>query len=136
MERRRAARRAIEEGEPLAQARLRTGAQLTVLNVSPWGALMETSERLLPGRHLDVHVITPAGRVLVRGRVARAFVCRLRGDAIHYRAALAFEQSIDARNPGYPLPLGIVPAAAEPGSPYPAPGCITEIQFTDSLSTP
>lgn len=81
--------------EPLAHAKLRTGGQLIVLDASSWGALTETTERLLPGRRLDVHVMTSDGRVLVRGRVARAYVCHLQPDAIHFRAALAFEQPID-----------------------------------------
>jgi hypothetical protein len=52
-------------------------AQLIVLNASGWGALTESIERLLPGRHLDVHVVTSGGRVLVRSRVVRAFVYHL-----------------------------------------------------------
>ena len=74
MERRRAPRRLVAAEEPLSQARLRTGGQLCVLDASSWGALAETTERLLPGRHLDVHVVSSEGRVLVRSRVARAFV--------------------------------------------------------------
>jgi len=83
------------EGEPLAVARLRTGQQLAVLDASKWGLMTEGTGRLLPGRHLDVHVVTPKGRILVRARVARAHVCRLRADAIHYRVALAFDQPVD-----------------------------------------
>jgi hypothetical protein len=36
--------------------------------------------------------------------VVRAFVCRLRPDGIHYRAALAFEQAVDTRPCGSPVP--------------------------------
>jgi hypothetical protein len=67
---------------------------LIVVDASTWGALTETTERLPPGRRLDVHVMTADGRVLVRGRVARAYVCHLQPDAISYRVALAFEQPI------------------------------------------
>ena len=97
MERRRAIRRTVATDEPLAHAKLRTGGQLVVLDTSTWGALAETTERLLPGRHLDVHIVTPTGRILVRSRVVRAFVYHLQPDAIHYRAALAFEQVVDTR---------------------------------------
>ena len=96
MERRRATRRTVAADEPLAHAKLRTGGQLVVLDASTWGALVETTERLLPGRHLDVHIVTPGGRTLVRIRMARAYVWRLEVDAIYYRGALAFEQPIDA----------------------------------------
>jgi hypothetical protein len=90
--------------EPLAHAKLRTGGQLVVLDASNWGALAETTERLLPGRHLDVHIVTSGGRTLVRSRVARAFVDRLEPDAIHYRIALAFEQAVDTRPCSSPVP--------------------------------
>ena len=96
MERSRATRRTVAADEPLAHAKLRTGAQLIVLEASSWGVLIETTERVLPGRHLDVHIVTSGGRMLVRCRVARAYVWRLEVDAIYYRGALAFEQPIDA----------------------------------------
>src|SRR6266576_3681083 len=110
MDRRRAARRLLGPGEPLAHAKLRTGGQLIVLDASSWGALTETTERLLPGRHLDVHVVTSGGRV------ARAYVCQLRPDAIYYRAALAFEQAIDARTCGHSPPAAIVSPASPGGT--------------------
>ena len=97
MERRRAARRSVASDEPLAQAKLRTGGQLVVLDTSNWGVLTETTARLLPGRHLDVHIVTSGGRTLVRSRVVRAFVSHLQPDAIRFRVALAFEQAVDTR---------------------------------------
>ena len=108
MERRRPTRRTVASDEPLAHAKLRTGGQLVVLDASNWGALVETTERLLPGRHLDVHIVTSAGRTLVRSRVARAYVYHLQPDAIHYRAALAFEQAVDTRPCGSPVPAVLV----------------------------
>ena len=106
-DRRRAKRRILAAEEPLAHAKLRTGGQLVVLDASNWGALTETTERLLPGRQLDVHLMTHGGRVLVRGRVVRTYVCRLLPDVIYYRAALAFEQPIDAKAAGYALPAAL-----------------------------
>ena len=108
MERRRATRRTVASDEPLAHAKLRTGGQLVVLDASSWGALTETTERLLPGRHLDVHIVTSAGRTLLRSRVARAYVCRVQSGAIHYHAALAFEQAVDTRPCGSPVPAVLV----------------------------
>jgi hypothetical protein len=75
--------------------RLRTGRDLTVLDVSSGGALVQGEARLLPGTHVDVHVITLAGRVLVRSRVLRAFVARLSRDRVEYQGALAFERQVD-----------------------------------------
>ncbi len=104
MERRRAERRAPAVGEPLMGVRLRTGRELTVIDVSNSGMLVEGCARLLPGTHLDVHVTTADGRVLVRSHVVRARVSSVQADAIHYRCALAFDRSIDTRAQEYPSP--------------------------------
>jgi hypothetical protein len=120
--------------EPLSRARLRTGGQLLVLDASRWGALTESTERLLPGRHLDVHVISVGGRVLVRSRVARAFVSRLEADAVYYRAALAFDRAIDVHADGYVVPVAPLPAEIAPGTPYPHPAIPGDIVFSEGLS--
>ena len=130
-ERRRAPRRTLATDEPLARAKLRTGGQLTVLDASSWGILAKTGERLLPGRHLDVHVVTAGGRLLVRGRVARAYVHRLHADAICYRAALAFDQLIDVRAGGYALPPVLASLPISQGKPYPERAGSGEIAFTE-----
>jgi hypothetical protein len=46
------------------------------------------------GTHVDVHVGTWEGRVLVRSRIVRAYVCALQADAIWYHGAPAFERLI------------------------------------------
>src|SRR5581483_6677895 len=121
MERRRLARRVVAADEPLRLARLRTGGQLRVVDVSGCGALTETRERLLPGRHLDVHLVDSAvGRVLVRARVTRAYVCRLQADAIDYRAALAFDRIVDIRPGGYVVPLDAPVVGGGMGTSYPS----------------
>ena len=45
--------------------RLRAGRELVVIDLSNGGALVEGATRLLPGTHVDVHVITRDGRTLV-----------------------------------------------------------------------
>jgi len=97
MERRRAPRRIPGRDESLSRVRLRTGRELAVIDLSTVGALVEGSARLLPGTHVDVHVMTRDGRVLVRSRVSRASVFRLQADLVMYRAALAFDRTIDTR---------------------------------------
>jgi hypothetical protein len=64
------------------------------VDASDSGMLVEGA-RLLPGTHVDVHVVTVEGRVLVRSRVVRAYVAALRGDAVVYRGALAFDRAVD-----------------------------------------
>ena len=135
MERRRAARRAVADAEPLARARLRTGGNLQVLDASSWGALTQTHERLLPGRHLDVHVISTKGRVLVRARVTRAFVWRLAADMVVYRAALAFDYAVDVRAGGYALPSMPFDPAIATGTDYPARPVSSEIEFAEVSSS-
>ena len=102
-ERRRAVRRVPQPDETLARVRLRTGRELSVVNISPAGVLVEGATRLLPGTHADVHVVTRHGRTLVRARVIRAIVWRLQADVVCYRAALAFETSIDTEADGLAL---------------------------------
>ena len=71
-DRRRAVRRVPQPTETLSRMRLRTGRELAVVDISPSGALVEGATRLLPGTHVDVHVVTRHGRVLVRTRVVRS----------------------------------------------------------------
>jgi hypothetical protein len=134
MDRRRAARRVLAPDEPLAHAKLRIGGGLVVLDASSWGALAETTQRLLPGRHLDVHVVTSGGRVLVRVRVARAFVWHLLPDAIYYRVALAFEQPIDARMCRPSMPPGLVSLPTPEITPLADRAADGDITFTEPLS--
>ena len=94
-DRRRTPRRAPDTDEPIARLRLRTGRELTVVDVAATGALVETDRRLLPGTGVDVHVMTTDGRELVRSRVVRAFVWKLSADRIVYRGALAFERHME-----------------------------------------
>jgi hypothetical protein len=94
-DRRVAGRRAPGHPEPLARIRLRTGRDAMVLDVSDAGALVEGGVRLLPGSHVDAHVVTTAGRLLVRSRVVRAWVCSLDATGPTYRTALAFQARVD-----------------------------------------
>jgi hypothetical protein len=68
-----------------------------VIDLSPRGCLTETTERLLPGRDLDAHIVTGSARLLVRARVVRAHVCAVQHDATCYRVALMFDRDIDTR---------------------------------------
>jgi hypothetical protein len=106
-ERRRAVRREPQSDEPLSRVRLRTGRELTVVNISASGALVEGLTRLVPNTHTDLHIVTRHGRVLVRTRVVRALVWQLERDKVCYRTALAFETPVDA---------DVDPALREPSS--------------------
>jgi hypothetical protein len=104
------------------------------VEASSWGALMETTERLLPGRHLDVHIVSAEGRVLVRARVARAFVVTVKPDAVRYQVAFSFDSAIDVRSAGYALPSPLLAHETEPGMPYPDPPASRDIEFAEAPS--
>lgn len=108
MERRRTVRRAPSLDEPISHVRLRTGRELSVVNVSNSGVLVEGAARLLPGTHVDVHVVTREGRMLVRSRVTRGYVAYLAPDAVRYRGALAFDRVVDTTAIGYRAPSSAV----------------------------
>jgi hypothetical protein len=134
VERRRAPRRTPAIDEPVSQVRLRAGRQLTVIDVSDAGLLVQGDMRLLPGTHVEVHLVTADGRLLVRSRVIRAFVCLVTRERIEYRGALAFERSIHTRVVGYPIPEGSSAPSGEPGKPYPDRSLDPPSSSADSVS--
>ena len=96
VERRRAVRRSPDAGDPLSRARLRTGPEVLITEISDIGAFVRTNARLLPGTHVDVHLMTTGGRVLRRARVVRAAVRSLEAAGIEFQAALAFDAPVDS----------------------------------------
>jgi hypothetical protein len=115
--------------ESLSRAKLRTGRELTVIDISSSGALVEGPTRLLPGTRTDVHLVTRHGRVLVRARIVRSLVWRLEPDVVCYRSGLAFDAAVDidcatavserSESKGYELPAEIAGNGERPGSRYP-----------------
>lgn len=127
IDRRRASRRAPAVDEPLSQIRLRAGRQLAVIDVSDTGVMAEGEMRLLPGTHVEVHLVTCDGRQLVRSRVVRAFVHQLCATRVLYRGALAFDRPVHTASVGYALPDGDDALSGVPGNPYPdSPGLRVE----------
>jgi hypothetical protein len=118
-DRRRAPRRTTGPDEPLSQIRLRAGRQLTVIDVSDVGLMSEGEMRLLPGTHVEVHLVTSEGRLLVRSRVVRVFVCHVSASQVRYRGALAFDRLVHTDAVGYAIPGGHDRRTSEPGKPYP-----------------
>jgi hypothetical protein len=118
IERRRTPRCMPNAADPVARLRLRAGRELAVVDLAPGGALVEAEGRLLPGTHVDVHVIGVDGRVLVRSRVVRAYVHRLSGDRILYRGALAFERHVEL-GAGYAVPWVAHGVELATGTSYP-----------------
>jgi hypothetical protein len=91
-ERRNGRRRGRSEEYGLVSARVRPGHDIEVLDVSSGGVLVESSQRLLPGATVELHLQPDAGPPhLVRGRVLRCYVARLHANLLSYRGAIAFE---------------------------------------------
>jgi hypothetical protein len=117
-DRRIAARRTPGGDETLARVRLRTGRELAVVDIGDAGALLEGTARLLPGTHVEVHVVTREGRTLVRSRVTRAWVFVVAADSLRYRAALAFDTRVNTA-PSWVVATPAPPPGAATGSNYP-----------------
>ena len=118
VERRTAARRTPAPDETLARLRLRTGRELSVVDIGDTGALVEGTARLLPGTHVEVHVVTREGRTLVRSRVTRAWVFAVAADILQFRAALAFDARVNTA-PSWVVATRATPSSASTGSRYP-----------------
>ncbi|MBI3492940.1 MAG: response regulator [Acidobacteria bacterium] len=75
----------------LPAARLRSGQDLTLLNLSKGGLLADTGSRLLPGTALDVTLLGDDDtRSILRAMVLRCQVSYLDADRVRFRAALSF----------------------------------------------
>ena len=118
-DRRATMRRTPDPDETLARVRLRTGRELAVVDISDTGALLEGAARLLPGTHVEVHVVTRDGRTLVRSRVARAWVFAVAADALRYRAALVFDARVNTA-PSRVVATHSTPPGVGVGSHYPS----------------
>ena len=119
VDRRRAVRRIVTSDEPLSQVRLRAGRQLAVIDISDGGLMAEGEMRLLPGTHVDVHLVTCEGRLLIRSRVVRAFVSHVSATTIRFRGALAFDRAVPTALAGYAIPEGSARSTPAEGNPYP-----------------
>lgn len=84
---------ALEEHRILS-ASVRPGQRARVVDVSAGGALIETSERLLPGTAVELQLETRTDRAIVRGQVLRCAVVRLRPTWVCYRGAIVFERHL------------------------------------------
>jgi hypothetical protein len=75
-------------------ARVRPGRQVSVIDLSASGALVETSHRLLPGTTVELQVDATDRSATMRGRVMRCAVSQVRSSLVCYRGAIAFERHL------------------------------------------
>jgi hypothetical protein len=94
VDRRRGQRGAPDHSGWCGQAVLRPGLPVRILNIGPFGALVECPARLRPGRRAELQLL-PAGsarRQVVSGRVERCEVIALQPLSFH--GAIAFETAV------------------------------------------
>jgi PilZ domain len=106
-ERRRTPRSGNDAEHGIVSARVRPGRDVSVVNVSADGALIETDRRLLPGASIELQFTTRERRASMRGRVVRCSVSRLRAADIWYRGAICFDRSVPwfaGERDGYGVP--------------------------------
>ena len=133
LELRRAVRRVPAPGEPVRRVRSRTGHDLDVIDISDTGALVECRSRLLPNTRMDIHLVVQTGRVLIRCRIARAYVCHVESDLVRYRVGLAFDQQLDTSS-GYAVPVDFAGVFRPVGSAYPDPAGEGDVDLSRTAS--
>jgi hypothetical protein len=93
-ERRQMRRHSHVDEHGITAARVRPGHVVSVIDVSAAGALVETSRRLLPGKHVELQVERGGEQTTVRGRVLRCAVVKIQQAWIYYRGAIGFDRHL------------------------------------------
>jgi CheY-like chemotaxis protein len=97
---RRAARRRHQGDIPwLSSARLAWGTEISLVNISSSGALLESGSKLVPGSTTELHLSGPETNLIVPVRFIRSEIARIDGFGVKYHAAAAFGQEIDLAGP-------------------------------------
>lgn len=83
------------EALPNLSAKLATGPEIRLVDLSRGGARFECEKRLLPGAKVALRLVTPDGTLVVRGRVVRSRIVRLERGGLGYDAAIAFNETLN-----------------------------------------
>ena len=101
-DRRRAPRRPNGElGSPLA-VKLPADAQVSLINISRGGVLLESTSKVMPGSPLDLQLLGAGGDWSVPARTIRSEVAQVDARGVKYRIAAAFERELDFLSIGSP----------------------------------
>jgi hypothetical protein len=109
-DRRRTRRRNRVDEHGIVRARVRPGQDVSVIDVSAGGALVESTHRLMPDARVELHLRrNTAEAEIVRGRVLRCRVSTLSATAVSYQGAILFDRPLpwwaDDDYRGYLLPM-------------------------------
>ena len=91
-ERRTEERRTANSLRCRADAVLRPGQPVVVVNINSRAALMESDVRLRPGAITELQLATGVGRMSIKGRLDRCYVSAL--EPLRYRGLLVFQQQL------------------------------------------
>jgi hypothetical protein len=139
-ERRRFVRVRPDENNPLA-AKLTSGADVRLIDLSRGGAQFECERRFLPNSTVSLRLMTRDDVVTVSGRVVRSRIVRLASGGLGYVVAVAFydtlkiplesheASSVAASRPG-------APASTPPATESDAAGAVDPIQSAPSYEEP
>jgi len=99
-ERRRAGRGAPDIAGWAGEAVLRPGLLVRIVNIGPFGALVESQARLRPGRRAELQLVTAGTdqKQIVPGTVERCQVSTLQ--PLSFRGAIAFETIVSSASDG------------------------------------
>ena len=108
-DRRRVPRHRCVDGHGIVSARVRGGREVSIVDISADGVLIETTHRLLPASSVELQLTTSDGAMAVRGRVLRSAVSRVGASIVWYRGAIHFERHLSwlaesSRATEYPVP--------------------------------
>ena len=110
VDRRRERRCRVVDEHGIVSARVRGGREVSIVDISAAGVLIETTHRLLPGSSVELQLTTSDGAIAVRGRVLRSAVSRVVASIVWYRGAMHLERHLSwlgeyPRATGYPVPV-------------------------------
>lgn len=91
---RRASRRLPASAVPNLKARLLSGPDVRLVDVSRRGVLLETNTRLMPDSVVRMKFVADDGTLVLKGVVARSNVSALGDHGLIYRTAVTFEEEI------------------------------------------
>jgi len=78
----------------LKSVRLIAGPEVTLINISRGGALIETDALLVPHSSIAIRLVTAEAVFLLRGRVLRSRASSFHGSNLVYHSALAFDEEL------------------------------------------
>lgn len=110
-----------QEVGALEAARLASGAEIKLIDLSRGGAQFETDRRFLPNSTVSLRLVTQDSTFVVNGRVVRSRIVRLQSGGLGYNVAVAFNELLQNIIGEAPAAQAQAPAAIATPASVPAP---------------